>query len=390
MAYYHSDWDDLGDAIRDIVDRAVNSRNFQQLNQTIRQAVDTGTETLRQAVDTGTEAVRRTVTAQPKPQLPRLYGSTHSVTTGGVLKIVGGSLLGGFTLLGMLAMGALNFLWYGFHMSLPWPVVLLGLGGGGGLIASGIGNLRMVKRFKAYCRLLGEKTSCSLEKLASGVGKSTGFVRRELEKMIAGGLFLQGHLNREGTQLITSHETYQYFEQSRIQLEQRRQAQAARERAEAKRSAKAAGDARVQEVLDRGNGFIRDIRACNDRIPGEAVSAKIDRMESIVRQIFRRAEADPEVIPDLKKLMDYYLPMTVKLLNAYADMDEQGVQGATIDASKREIEDTLDTLNLAFEKLLDDLFRDTALDVSSDISVLHTLLAQEGLKDDALAKMQKK
>ena len=109
----------------------------------------------------------------------------------------------------------------------------------------------------------------------------------------------------------------------------------------------------------------------------------------IVRRIFQRAEAHPEIIPDLKKLMDYYLPMTVKLLNAYADMDAQPVQGETITASKREIEATLDTLNLAFEKLLDSVFADTAMDVSSDISVLNTLLAQEGLTEDDFSKMKK-
>ena len=81
--------------------------------------------------------------------------------------------------------------------------------------------------------------------------------------------------------------------------------------------------------------------------------------------------------------------MTVKLLNAYADMDAQPVQGETILASKREIEETLDTLNLAFEKLLDSIFKDTALDVSSDISVLNTLLAQEGLTDDDFTKLKK-
>lgn len=71
--------------------------------------------------------------------------------------------------------------------------------------------------------------------------------------------------------------------------------------------------------------------------------------------------------------------MTVKLLNAYAEMDRQPVQGENIRKSKEEIDSTLDTLNQAFEKLLDSVFEDTAMDVSSDISVLHTLLAQEGL-----------
>lgn len=92
------------------------------------------------------------------------------------------------------------------------------------------------------------------------------------------------------------------------------------------------------------------------------------------------------MIPDLKKMMDYYLPMTVKLLDAYEDMDGQPVQGENITASKKEIEETIDTLNIAFEKLLDSIFRDTAWDVSTDISVLHTVLAQEGLTEDDFKK----
>ena len=84
--------------------------------------------------------------------------------------------------------------------------------------------------------------------------------------------------------------------------------------------------------------------------------------------------------------MDYYLPMTVKLLGAYEELDRQPVQGENILNSKKEIEDTLDTLNNAFAKLLDNLFEDTAWDVSSDISVLQTMLAQEGLMEDGLKK----
>ena len=150
-----------------------------------------------------------------------------------------------------------------------------------------------------------------------------------------------------------------------------------------------APDPRIREVLDKGGEFLKQLRKCNDDIPGEEVSNKIYHMELILSKIFQRAKEHPEVIPDLKKLMDYYLPMTVKLLNAYADMDAQPVQGANIENAKREIEGTLDTLSRAFEKLLDELFQDTALDVSSDITVLQTLLAQEGLTDDELTKLKK-
>lgn len=253
------------------------------------------------------------------------------------------------------------------------------LGLGSWLLTGGIRVLGKVSRYKVYLKTLGQKTHMSLERLARSVGKNEKFVRKELSGMISEGLFLEGHWDKEQKNLITSDETFRSFEQSRMELE-------ARQRAEAAKAAVTASSnpvsPKVQEVLDRGNAYLKEIRRCNDEIPGEEISAKIDRMDAIVLRIFERAEAHPEIIPDLKKLMDYYLPMTIKLLNAYAEMDRQPIQGETILASKQEIDATLDTLNLAFEKLLDSVFQDTAMDVSSDISVLHTLLAQEGLTGD--------
>ena len=397
MAHYNQDWDDLGRSIQDVIDRAVNSRDYQELNQTIRHVVD-------RVVDIGSEGVRRAVDGSARTEsradgadyqnanrpvmhrkdLSLLYGNAIGKTVKGIIQTACGiplSMLGLMAFLGALITGELFYLG-------PLTITLLMLGGGGWLTYSGISTLGMVKRYRIYRRTLGQKTYCTLGKLAHNAGKSVSFVRKELRQMIGKGLFLEGHMDREQTMLITSDETYQYFEQSRLQLEEQRRQEAAAKAQEAEKPA-AARDPRVQEVLDRGNAFIAEIRRCNDAIPGEEISAKIYRMEMIVRKIFERAEAHPEIVPDLKKMMDYYLPMTVKLLNAYADMDAQPVQGETIQASKREIEDTLDTLNLAFERLMDDLFQDTAMDVSSDISVLKTLLAQEGLTEDELSKMKK-
>ena len=142
----------------------------------------------------------------------------------------------------------------------------------------------------------------------------------------------------------------------------------------------------MRTILEKGSEYIESIRKSNEAIPGEEVSEKIYRMELLVRRIFQQTEAHPENARDLRKMMDYYLPMTVKLLGAYEELDRQPVQGENILNSKKEIEDTLDTLNSAFAKLLDNLFEDTAWDVSSDISVLQTMLAQEGLMEDGLKK----
>lgn len=380
MAQWERELDNLGRDIQDIIDRAVNSQDYRKLNQTIRQTVELGSEAARSAFAAAEKKKSsrpvKTVEAEvvKQQELALLYGTTGNLTTRGLVKAVGGGLLAAVS--GLFSLASLILIFTG-GSAVPTLLTLAGIGGGAGLIVSGAKNLSQVSRFKTYRRLLGNKTHVALDKLARSVGKTADFVRREVETMISRGLFRQGHLDREKTMLITSDETYRLFEDSRLQLEERkRQEEQLRREME-----KNAPSPQVREVLRRGEEFLAEIRRCNDAIPGIEISDKISRMELIVQRIFQRAGTNPEIVPDLKKLMNYYLPMTVKLLNAYADMDAQPVQGETILSSKKEIEDTLDTLNLAFEKLLDSVFQDTALDVSSDITVLKTLLAQEGLTE---------
>lgn len=373
MSKYQS-WDDLGRRIQYEVDRAVNSQDFQNMAKNIRQVVDA-------AAGAGTEAVRRAAqTAQTKAvSVQNLYGKTGGKVIGGILKSFFGScgtFFFGLAMLGFVITGELLSL---LSASVTCAAMLAG---SAWMLGSGVGTMKTVKRFRAYKKLLGQKTQCALDKLARAVGKDVAFVRKDVQRMIGRGYFLEGHLDHEQKHLITSDDTYRQFEQARLQLEA----------AQKQRAAEAANapDPRIKEVLDKGSAFIAQIRRCNDDIPGEIVSEKIDNIELLVRKIFDRARSNPEIIPDLKKLMDYYLPMTVKLLTAYADMDAQPIQGENIQNSKREIEATLDTLDQAFRKLLDELYQETAMDISSDISVLNAMLAREGLTEDELTRMRKK
>ena len=378
----NNEWDNWGRSIQELIDKAVNSQDYQELSRNIGKTIDKAFSASSEAVRRAANSAPKTsayhynyttpkVTVEPKKEtLPALYGNPNGETTKGILQTVFGGILALAALGLVIPFGVLSIVG-----SAGFVVGFLAggaaLAGGTALLCSGIGTLAKVSRFKVYLKALGTKTSITLERLSRSVGKNERFVRKELQKMIKQGLFLEGHLDNEQKNLITSDETFREFERSRLELEQRKRSQAVQ--------AAKSPDPKIQEVLDKGNAYVKEIRRCNDEIPGEEISAKIDRMEAIVRKIFERAEAHPEVIPDMKKLMDYYLPMTVKLLNAYADMDRQPVQGETIRKSKQEIDATLDTLNAAFEKLLDELFQDAAIDVSSDISVLNTLLAQEGL-----------
>ena len=90
------------------------------------------------------------------------------------------------------------------------------------------------------------------------------------------------------------------------------------------------------------------------------ISSKLDRLENIIEKIFDVIDRHPEQLDDIERFMEYYLPTTVKLINAYRDFDSVGIDGENISMAKTEVEATLDTINQAFEQLLDGLYQDEA------------------------------
>ncbi len=338
--------------------------------------------------------------------------------SGTVMKWVGYSCSGMFG----LSLAILGAVGAATGVSLAVPVSILGVlfAGSLGLGIGGKKRLELAQRFRKYVSVLGNRTYCMVEELADSVGESSKFVRKDLKKMIRQGFFPQGYLDQKETCLITDKQTYQQYQDVQQSYEARKKAaqqskdpgrrdgdgqyfetvfdsesSGGSENAAAKRSGtnqkgaasghfadsdiRADLDPKCAELIAQGRSYIRHIHECNDRIPDEAMSEKLARLEVVVTRIFTEAERNPEVVDDLKKMMSYYLPTTKKLLDAYCNLNEQPVGGQNIDTMKKEIEETLDTLNSAFEKLLDDLFEEQAWDISSDISVLNTMLAQEGL-----------
>ena len=111
------------------------------------------------------------------------------------------------------------------------------------------------------------------------------------------------------------------------------------------------------------------------------IRVKINEIMRITDKIVQDAIADPSDIPKIRKFMNYYLPTTIKLLNAYDRMDSQGIQGENIDRSMKSITEMLDAAIAAYKKQLDYLFANQALDIETDIAVMNAMLAREGLSD---------
>ena len=325
-----------------------------------------------------TNDVRRGYVPQGQMQMHRTNPLYDKPTATKVLAILG--TIFGFSLMALFGLFSLIGLLIAFEeaegigMAIFFAVVALIHGSVGGVSVSKLSDTSM---FEKIVRLLGDKTYGSISDIASMLNMKTDKLLKKIKKMITKGWFRQGHLDSEEQTLITSNVTYQQYletKQASLEIQQQRAEEDARINAEYAQYTPA-----QREVIQQGEQFVEEIHRCNDEIPGEVISEKIARMENSISMIIGRAKEEPSLTADLRRLMNYYLPTTVKLLKAYADLDKQGKSSENIVQSKKEIEDTIDTMNAAFDKLFDSMFEVTSMDISTDASVMKTLLEQEGL-----------
>lgn len=258
------------------------------------------------------------------------------------------------------------------------------------LLGFGVRNLRRASRLKALQRAVGQREAVGFDDLAARMQVSPKAALAASRTLIKGGYLPEGRIDDENTTLMVTENAYHQYRQFQ---QSQRQTLAEREAAEAARAAEvAARAAHEQDISERltpeqrafvarGRDYVRQMDELNAAIDDAAVSERITAIQDVVGRILSRAEEEPAVIAGLDRLTAYYLPTTVKLLDAYDRLEEEPIQGENISSSRSEIEHTLEVLHSAFEKLFDDTYQDLSLDVSTDISVLHAMLAQEGLTE---------
>ena len=384
------DWSNLGKDIRNLVQSAVDTKDFRKLNDTINQTINRTVNSAIEGVSQGlTQAGERLSAADRKrkdftggkketvPATPYrrsgLFRSTTGLTVGGLaLSASGYTLAGGLgiSMLILLMVGVLG----DFLVPLKVAAAFLPFTVAGGVMGSiGTKLLRRAKRFQAYIGNFRSRPYCSIRELAGSVGKTEDYVRRDVKDMIGRRMFLEGHLDKKETCLMVSNEAYDLYLAAQAQLEERQRMEIESRKEEQLLPEEA------RKVIEEGEAYIQKIRTCRDAISGEEISKKVLCIEQIVQKIFQKVEEEPQLVEELHKFRGYYLPTTVKLLEAYSDLAAQPVQSGNILSARQEIEGTLDTINQAFENLLDSFDQDKAWDISSDISVLQTMLAQEGL-----------
>jgi len=410
----------LGDEIRNIVQDAVNNGDFNRLNRDIQGFVNGALDEVRRSITRS--GMNQTWNNQywksndyqnnnySNPQswnsninnseYKRGYQQKKPFVKAENLTVpvgkVSGTLLTVFGSIGSIVFTIssiiLGIMFYSFKSSIMLNIIgfllLPGLAASLALLFSGRQISKRLKRYQKYIKQMHGMNYYMIKDFSSSTGQSIKYIAKDLRKMIEIGMFPEGHMDEKETCFMLNNESYQQYlklmeNMRKSEMEKQSKNNEESDNQESikkdKNNSKATLTPEVRKSIDEGRQYVQKIRDANMDIPGEEISRKLDRLEEVTGKIFDYVETHPEKFPEIKKFTEYFLPTTLKLLDAYREFDYQPVKGVNITAAKKEIEDTMDTINLAFENLLDGLFEDAAMDISTDISVLETMFAQEGL-----------
>ena len=287
----------------------------------------------------------------PQDQLAQMARSAKNLTTtGAILAAVFGciSVIDAADNLWMLP----DVLWYLEEIIPLLCFTAVGLG----LLGAGLLKRRTVHRYRGYLAMIGSHKAVSVSALASATGSAPAKVRDDLEDMLDDGFFPKGFLDYGSDRLVVDGNGLE---------------EAPAPQAEPQPAPKA----------EEENAILAEIRAVNDAVANEKVSAQIDQIGTITAKILDYQRSHPDSAPQLHSFLSYYLPTTLKILRAYGQLESQEVSGENITAAMARIEGMMDKVVEGFEKQLDLLFQGDAMDITADVAVLERMLAKDGLSD---------
>ena len=236
--------------------------------------------------------------------------------------------------------------------------VLTGMGAG--LFTCGQVRKNQYKRFHRYLTLIGDQKTVSITALAEAFPAKRSKVCAALEDMIDAGVFGERAYLDYGRDLLV-------LDGSGVKAQDKPR--------EEKKAAPAT-------AVGEENDLLRQIREVNEDIENPELSRKIYRIEEITQRILEFQKEHPDKAGELRKFLNYYLPTTLKILNAYAQLENQGVEGENITATKQRIEGMMDMVVEGFERQLDKLFAGDMMDIAADITVMEQMMQGDGLADN--------
>lgn len=231
------------------------------------------------------------------------------------------------------------------------------------------------KDYTRFLRELGHNTVIPIRDLASSVQKTEQATIKELMYMMEKGYFKQARIVENDSLFLLDIPTFKLYKNQKnkmanLSYEEKKQIE--------KDAHKDVNIEKAENIIKISSKEINSINLDISRIKNRSFLEKVIEIKKTIENIVNIIKRYPEKAYALDKFMDYYLPTTVKLIDAYTEYEIMESNDPKIKNSLLEIESSIETINEAFGKIQLELMEDRTMDIKTDIETMKILLNQEG------------
>ena len=234
-------------------------------------------------------------------------------------------------------------------------------------------SLRFNHRYHLYFEHLKYHSIEAVDDISEITGYSKTLVVKDLQKAVHKKYIPEGHFGRSKFLFMVSDTIFDGY-QVKPAVYEHYFMEKIEERARMK-----GHNSDTQRILETGKSYIVKIHDSNDLIKDKVVTDKLNRMERIVSMIFKEVDLHPQQSEKLGLFLNYYLPTTDSLLRNYISISDQSSESKSVSKTLFELSKSLDTINTAFERILEMIYKEQEADILSDIETMEAMMTSEGL-----------
>ena len=114
-------------------------------------------------------------------------------------------------------------------------------------------------------------------------------------------------------------------------------------------------------------------------IDNESIKNDVVEISRTSEKIINRLEKTPEKISQATNFLNYYLPITLKIMSKYEEIENENLTSVEVKSFMKRISSLIGNIKNAFDTQLNNLYSTDMVDIDAEMKVFEKVLKTDGL-----------
>lgn len=136
------------------------------------------------------------------------------------------------------------------------------------------------------------------------------------------------------------------------------------------------------ELLQSSEKNVAKLKQMKDKIQNADIRMKVLNINKTTDKIIKVLHKKPDKISSASKFLNYYLPVTIKILERYDEIEDQNLSSSSSREFENKVKQMISNIEIAFDNQLNNLYNAEFIDTNAEIKVFESMLKSDGLLDE--------